>query len=347
MERIINLILISSLMLVQVKETSCTAAGQETLIGVEGKDFIMIGADSSTSGNGGISFTSNSMDKIHEIIIPEKDNNKKRQQAIIMAAAGDIADCDYINSIVSSHAKIREFEHSLGTDVHYVFHGNDIHDNNGLDASNIAHLARNEISSRLRSRSPLKINLLIAGMAFYSSKCNINDTDIDIVLTEQDESRKTSATSSLLSKRIYAQIKTAMKDRVLPQQKYNIENNSIIHKEERNGKELDKTYSKGNNRSCAILKPQLYWLDEYGSNQKNMPYCVHGYASNFALSILDQNYKKNMAKDDVLALIKDCFHQLRTRYIINTAAGTNDDDGSENSIYVKCVDKYGVTTHVI
>lgn len=358
MARTINIALIISSIFLEVKETTSTAAGQETLIGIQGKDFIMIGADSSTSGNGGISFTSNSMDKIHEIILPQKENNSKEQQGIMMATAGDIADCDYINSIVSSHAKIREFEYSLGSDVQYVFHGNNnnevIDDNNlGLDASNIAHLARNEISYRLRSRSPLRVNLLIAGMVpYYSSKCKINDINNDI---KEDETRKISNTSSLLSKRIYTQITKAIKDRVLPQKKYNDDDydNPIIHKEKIKDTQLDTTittkkYSKGNNKSYIILKPHLYWLDEYGSNQKNIPYSVHGHASNFALSILDQNYENNMGKDDVLALIKDCFRQLRTRYIINTAGGGSDDgDGNDRSICVKCIDKYGVTIYEI
>ncbi len=41
-----------------------SAAGQDTLIGIVGRDFVMIGADTSSSGGGGISLTSSDVDKI-------------------------------------------------------------------------------------------------------------------------------------------------------------------------------------------------------------------------------------------------------------------------------------------
>ena len=272
--------IITLLILTLTKQTSSTAAGQETLIGIKGKDFIMIGADSSMSGNGGISITSNSVDKIHEITT-----------SILLATAGDIADCDYINSVVSTHAKIREFE-GVGHDVQYVINGEE--QEFGLDVNNIAHLARNEISYRLRNL-PLRVNLLVAGMVPYYNTNKPSEP-------------------SLLSQRIHSQISKTIQ---LPPQ-------------------TDKTTDNETNNEVITLKPQLYWLDEYGSNQ-NIPYSVHGYASNFALSILDQNYHAKMNKEEVLALMKECFYQLRTRYIINT----------ESRICVKCVDRFGVSTFEI
>ena len=41
-----------------------SAAGQDTLIGIVGRDFVMMGADTSSSGGGGISLTSSDVDKI-------------------------------------------------------------------------------------------------------------------------------------------------------------------------------------------------------------------------------------------------------------------------------------------
>ena len=41
-----------------------SAAGQDTLIGIVGRDFVMMGADSSSSGGGGIALTSSNVDKI-------------------------------------------------------------------------------------------------------------------------------------------------------------------------------------------------------------------------------------------------------------------------------------------
>jgi hypothetical protein len=41
-----------------------SAAGQDTLIGIVGRDFVMIGADTSSSGGGGISLTSSDVQNI-------------------------------------------------------------------------------------------------------------------------------------------------------------------------------------------------------------------------------------------------------------------------------------------
>ena len=59
-------------------------------------------------------------------------------------------------------------------------------------------------------------------------------------------------------------------------------------------------------------------LDEYGSLQRLIQYGAHGYGSNFILSILDQGYKDGMTKVEALEVIKKCFQQLRTRYVINS-----------------------------
>ena len=78
------------------------------------------------------------------------------------------------------------------------------------------------------------------------------------------------------------------------------------------------------------LAPRMFWLDEYGSIQQ-LNYGCHGYASNFALSILDRGYRPNMSREEATDLIKNCFEQLRTRYIIN----------SPNPPRIKCIDADG------
>ena len=79
------------------------------------------------------------------------------------------------------------------------------------------------------------------------------------------------------------------------------------------------------------LKPRLYWLDEYGSVQ-SIQYGAHGYGSNFCLSILDQGYKRHMSLEEAHKLMKECFQQLRTRYVIN----------SPQPPCIKCVDANGI-----
>ena len=88
-----------------------SAAGQDTLIGIVGRDFIMMGADSSSSGGGGIALTSSNIDKLAVI----HDGNKgsvvfddatsmsynsresMNQQAVAVGFAGDTADGNSIN----------------------------------------------------------------------------------------------------------------------------------------------------------------------------------------------------------------------------------------------------------
>ena len=76
-----------------------SAAGQDTLIGIVGRDFVMIGADTSSSGGGGIALTSSNIDKISVIhdgkSILESDDwsrDSLEQQAIAVGFAGDAAD---------------------------------------------------------------------------------------------------------------------------------------------------------------------------------------------------------------------------------------------------------------
>ena len=92
-----------------------SAAGQDTLIGIVGRDFILMGADSSSSGGGGIALTSSSVDKLevvhdggHVVLsgeTPESDiiiddahhynimsRESMKQQAVVVGFAGDLAD---------------------------------------------------------------------------------------------------------------------------------------------------------------------------------------------------------------------------------------------------------------
>jgi 20S proteasome subunit beta 4 len=74
----------------------------------------------------------------------------------------------------------------------------------------------------------------------------------------------------------------------------------------------------------------LYWLDEYGSLQ-NIQYGAHGHGSNFILSVLDQGYRPNLTLEEATKPFRDCFQQLRTRYVIN----------SPQPSCIKCVDARG------
>ncbi|KAI2498273.1 Proteasome subunit [Fragilaria crotonensis] len=157
---------------------------QETLIGITGKDFVILGADSSISSEGSISWTAQ-VDKI-AVLGP-----------IATATAGDIADSDRLVGMLRAHYNLREFETSIGSDVEYITTtGQDQQTNepveasqmHGLTVNEVAHLARYQIAESLRSRGRLNVCLLIAGM----SKANAEDFNISDYFTErlQDQVRQ-------------------------------------------------------------------------------------------------------------------------------------------------------------
>ena len=90
-----------------------SAAGQDTLIAIVGRDYVMMGADSSSSGGGGIALTSSNIDKLAVIhdggYSGEGFGNDAidalRQQAIVAGLAGDAADGKML--IVSVHSSLK------------------------------------------------------------------------------------------------------------------------------------------------------------------------------------------------------------------------------------------------
>lgn len=326
-----------------------SAAGQETLIGVVGRDFILIGADTSASSS--VALTSSNIDKVRVLSDPfpmgraihrnYRDISKSNrsvgsgggdddevalaqswtQQTIAAAAAGESADCDRVCDILAAHCALREYETGVGCDVETVYDGSaafhGAEDNNdgqiggssmidasapsGLDAESVAYLARSIISQSLRSKDRLSVCLLIAGMvkvdATDDKPPDGNDTSYSGRLQRQVEA----ATSTYGGARRTSDVGTAAKN------KENIAAARSQH-----------------------LVPRMFWLDEYGSIQQ-LNYGCHGYASNFALSILDRGYRPNMSREEATDLIKNCFEQLRTRYIIN----------SPNPPRIKCIDAGG------
>ena len=76
-----------------------SAAGQDTLIALIGRDYVMMGADSSSSGGGGIALTSSNIDKlavIHDGMSTTSSVSRLDaalgQQSIVVGFAGDAAD---------------------------------------------------------------------------------------------------------------------------------------------------------------------------------------------------------------------------------------------------------------
>lgn len=315
-----------------------SAAGQDTLVGVVGRDFVVLGADSSVSSS--IAVTSSNLDKITVVVDPFpgesgsvvgrdiRDNDARRQRAVAVAAAGDIADADRLVSVLAAHAAIREYEAGVGCDVECVYDGRRGGGSvaaeeafggagaAGLDAASVAHLARGEIASSLRSGGGhLKVCLLVAGMVQCGSERgsggNIDSHAFSGRLRKQVEA----AASRVAFFRTEAEGRAAG---------------------DKGGHETDAKedqalpHGDDSGRRTSSLVPRLFWLDEYGSLQ-SLSYGAHGFGANFALSILDRGYRTNLTRDEAIELVQNCFEQLRTRFVIN----------SPQPPCIKCIDTKG------
>jgi hypothetical protein len=230
---------------------------------------------------------------------------------------------DRLIGMLRTHAQVREFEAGIGNDAVCIFDGRShssksgpiIHGalpTSGLDCDAIAHLTRGEIASRMRSRQPLQLCLLVGGMV----RCNQPDVEETNQIKQRSES---------FSQRVQNQVITGS-------QSYSQQSNGgeqLVQEQSTTPQSAEK--SNYRSESKPHLVPKLFWLDQYGSLQ-NLRYGAHGFGSNFALSILDQRYQSDMAREEAIALIRECFQQLRQRYVIN----------SPNKARIKCVDVFGI-----
>ena len=324
-----TILLLSTGVNLLINTTHASVAGQETLIGIVGQDFVVLGADTSISSS--ISLTSNNVDKIRVIIDPFPTNQGQRgvinrhpdeQQVIAVASAGDFADSERLIGHLIGHASSMEYQH-LGCDVNCVYNGNRDDDKNitnlqsralyspaGLDAESVAHLARGMIASSLRSRSQMKTCLLVAGMVRCYQYGNNQ-------VPQKEEEIKDRSFSNRLRHQIeagtnaYADTKYSI---ITDDEQPKMDKPKIdkVHSDHR-----DLQMNSIRTQHHAVLKPRLFWLDEYGSLQK-VEYAAHGLASNFVLSILDWQYKSTLSKDEAIDLVMDCFRQLRKRFVINS-----------------------------
>jgi 20S proteasome alpha/beta subunit len=300
-----------------------SAAGTETLVGIVGPDFIIIGADSSISQS--IALTASNLDKIAVIANPFPTGRPSstsaiaaqyQQQTIVAAAAGDAADADRLLGTLMAHAAIREYEASVGCDVEEIDFSTDSTRSNvqtpaGLSVEGAARLARGQIASQLRSKTPLKICLLIAGMMPIKE------------LPESSSLLTTEVGLSFMSEEIQRQIQNASSPYLANGSSTSA--SALASQVASDSKEKATPLS-----SPSKLRPYLYWLDEYGSLQK-LQYGAHGHGSNFILSILDQGYRSDLTRKEAADLLRDCFDQLRMRYVIN----------SPQKPCIKCIDADG------
>lgn len=293
---------------------SASSVGQETLVAVVGRDFVMMGAD--TSSVQSIVVTSSDRDKIQVVSSGGQQEQHGGGATIAVAAAGDLADVNHLLATLKSHASIGEYENSLGGDIDIINMAASSQPqlqlkipttstSIGLSVSNIANLARTEISQRVRSNAPYRVGLLVAGMQ-PTTAANRQRSSSKIQTPDL-------ASASSLNSNIAGDVQQQLQ-RVTP--------------EARNSDKTSNEMSFNNNDENVVkFSPCLYWLDEYGALQ-NIRYASHGMASNFLNAILDRNYHPDLSRDEAAALIQSCFRQLQTRYVIN----------SPKPPLIKCID---------
>lgn len=271
-----------TLIILALTIASIRASGTETLIGVVGRDFVMLGADQSVARS--IVLTSTEVDKIKVV----SDN-------IVVAAAGELADVDDLMASLKGQVVINELEAGVPSDVEFIdLEASSSQDTTSststllpqpwtvLSVSAIAKFARYQIAQRLRSQAPYKLGLLVAGMQ-----------------QEQQPIKRLwksgiASPSSLMADEVRRQLKVASTS-------LSVDTDNDDSPEDCNNK----------------LRPYLYWLDEYGSLQK-IQYGIHGMGANFGLAVLDQGFRENLSKKEAAELIQNCFKQLQTRFVINS-----------------------------
>jgi Proteasome subunit len=327
------------------------AAGQETLLGIVGKDFILLGADSSVRQ--GVALTVSNRDKIATLVDPRVHVHSslspsppsfgsrtrssrllsQQQQCIAAAVAGDEAMSDRLIGLLQAQATLQEYEAGVGADVHFVTSSSssgtskedatldDEYDDvveAGVTVRGMAYLARSQLSS---IRPNANVCLLLAGMM-------MTQEDEDETDRREPSNESIVLSSSLLSSRqspphhvVQQQAQQAWK----PMKSETTDEAAVPTMESSATAESSSSpFSLTSpprlslsSSSSPSLQPHLYWLDELGSLQQ-IPYGAHGLGSNFCWSVLDQGFHKDMTLDEATHLMKECFHQLRTRYLINS-----------------------------
>eukprot|EP00977_Amphora_coffeiformis_P021531 scaffold9441_cov167-Amphora_coffeaeformis.AAC.10 len=256
-----------------------TAAGLETLIGIRGRDFVLLGAD--TAVGPGVIWTATAVDKI-AVLGPN---------SLVAAVAGNAADSDRLVGWLQAQATLYEYEQGLGTDVEYINMmsggGNSEEEPASLLSTTMGHtttytvtqmaqLARSQIAQQLRTRSPFQVCLLVAGF-------QPGPAPVDEVWTSRLQYQV--AQASLAGEK-------------------QLEKSSNMNEDNEHDSSLQQ-------------HPRLFWLDELGTLQ-DVPYAAHGIGSMFMYSILDNGYKADLTRDEACVLMRKCFAQLRQRYAVQT-----------------------------
>ncbi|TMW62164.1 hypothetical protein Poli38472_009657 [Pythium oligandrum] len=67
--------------------------------------------------------------------------------------------------------------------------------------------------------------------------------------------------------------------------------------------------------SMNTFVPSLHWIDYLGSMVK-VNFGIHGYGSNFCLSIFDREWKPDLSLDEAVKIMKMCHNELEQRFLV-------------------------------
>ncbi|KAL7572212.1 hypothetical protein ACA910_011743 [Epithemia clementina (nom. ined.)] len=295
-----------------------------------------------------------------------------QQQTIAAAVAGDTADADRLVGYLQAMATLAEYQAGVGCDVEeFVLAPTTMSSSTstststttkttiptppgpGLTVQSMAHLTRQVIYEQLRTTAPMQVNVLVAGMMPEQilhprrrrTRRTTRHTDNDSFDDQEDDDGDDYDDDSI-SSRVRHQVRLALTSSTFPssstaplqKEASDQQQQEQTHWPDRTPRDDSNSDDEEENDPSSVgevvlqLRPHLYWLDNYGSLQRMKEYGVHGYASAFCWSILDQEYHPNMTVAQAQQLMQHCFEELRQRYAMNQHAAPP---------CIKCIDATG------
>jgi hypothetical protein len=328
------LVTVAIMMLMMTTFAVVVQAGpSETIIGIQGKDFVLLAADGSL-GNAGAVLTTQNLDKIRTFPAVGCTNNDVWSNtgggsAAAVAAMGDPADVDHVLRRLQRASRLSALnwqgrQHTIVYDCatgqppppQQKIGGTTISPPTSAAAWTVNCLAealRYEVYRRLRTASPIQDSaFLIAGM-ISESPPNANNN------------RDQNAASSDISS-VQRQIQNASQG---------FRNDLFVGAESGADDDAEKMRPQRSIVDHHQWHPQpaLFWLDQYYGALQKVTYGAHGHAASLLWSTLDRGWRPDLSLTDAMALLDDCLHRLQERFLFNP--------GSRPTFCIKCIDRHG------
>jgi 20S proteasome alpha/beta subunit len=308
------LLMMIMLMLMLMMIQKAQGGHSETLIGIQGKDFVLLAADRSM-GSGGAVLTSQEFDKIQPFPAAASST------AAVAGMGDNPADIDHVLQKLQVGSRLAAISSSnqrntMVFDCSAGQHMDTLSQQQpqlsaGWTIECIAEALRYEVYNRLRSDSPMQgCAFLIAGM-LRQQRQHFNDDH------QRDSSPNTDITN------VHQQIQIASKEF-----RNVVDDMDLVHHQ------ISSTSSEDITEAGAAasnnLRPVLFWLDQYGALQK-VTYGAHGHAASLLWSVLDRGWRSNMTVEEAIELLDDCLQRLKERFLFNPS----------QKFCIKCIDQNG------